>query len=227
MELNHTNFASYQPAEAARLTGVASHRIKRWLEGYTFGSGNNVKRQPPLWDSRYSGYDDCYFGFLDLIEIRFVDAFVKAGLSIQAVRILLLRAREIAQSDYPLSTHQFKTDGRTIFLEVWESDEARTIDVKNGQHAFHAIVKPSFRDLEFDKNSVTKWYVNGKDKKISIDPNLAFGQPVIDDTSIPTARLWEVYKAEGDIKAVARQFEISLTQVKHAIEFEHKMASRH
>jgi uncharacterized protein (DUF433 family) len=227
MEVNHTNFASYQPAEAARLIGVSSQRIKRWIEGYTSGSGVNSKRQPPLWDSRYSEYDDCYFGFLDLIEIRFVDAFVKAGLSIQAVRALLSHARQIAQSDYPLSTHQFKTDGRTIFLEIWESDEARAIDVRDGQHAFHAIVKPSFRDLEFSTNSVTKWYVDGRNKQISIDPNLAFGQPVVDQTSIPTARLWEAFQVEGEVKSVARQFEISQTQVKHAIEFEHRLASRH
>ncbi|MFC4290827.1 DUF433 domain-containing protein [Sphingorhabdus arenilitoris] len=226
MEFNHTNFASYQPAEAARLTGVSSQRIKRWLEGYTSGSGTSAKNQPPLWNSRYSEYDDCYFGFLDLIEIRFVDAFVKAGLSIQAVRTLLSRAREIAESDYPLSTHQFKTDGRTLFLEVWGSDDAKAIDVKNGQLAFHAIVKPSFVDLEFDSNSVTKWYVSGRNKQISIDPNLAFGQPVVDQTSIPTARLWEAYQADGDVKSVARQFEISLRQVKHAIEFEHRLASQ-
>lgn len=227
MEVIHTNFASYQPAEAAKLIGVSSQRIKRWLEGYTSGSGSNAKRQPPLWQSRYSEYDECYFGFLDLIEIRFVDAFVKAGLSIQAVRILLSRAREIAKSDYPLSTHEFKTDGRTIFLEVWQADEARTIDVKNGQHAFHAIVKPSFRDLDFTADSVTKWYVDGRNKQISIDPNLAFGQPVVDQTAIPTARLWEAFQAEGNLKSVARQFEISQTQARHAIEFEHRLAARH
>jgi uncharacterized protein (DUF433 family) len=227
MEFNHTNFASYQPAEAARLIGISSQRIKRWVLGYSSGSGDNTKRQPPLWDSRYSEYDDCYFGFLDLIEIRFVDAFVKAGLSIQAVRTLLLRASEMAQSDYPLSTHLFKTDGKTLFLEVWGTDEAKAIDVKDGQHAFHAIVKPSFLDLEFGSNSVTKWYVNGKKKQISIDPNLAFGQPVVDQTSIPTARLWEAFQAEGDAKTVAHQFDISPTQVKHAIEFELRLASRH
>jgi uncharacterized protein (DUF433 family)/DNA-binding transcriptional MerR regulator len=227
MEYNHTNFASYQPAEVARLTGVSSQRIKRWMEGYTSRSGDSVKRHAPLWESRYSNYDECYLGFQDLIEIRFVDAFVKSGLSIQSVRSLLSKAKNIVNSDYPLSSHQFKTDGRTIFLEIWKSDEACAIDVNNGQHAFHDFVKPSFHDLEFDSNSVTKWYVDGRSKKISIDPNLAFGQPVVDETAIPTFRLLEAFIAEGDMKQVARQFEISLAQVKHAVEFEQKMASRH
>lgn len=227
MELNHTNFASYKPAEAARLIGISSQRIKRWLEGYKTGSGENSKSHLPLWESRYSDYDECYFGFEDLVEIRFVDAFVKAGLSIQAVRSLLAKAKEIVRTDYPLSSNKFKTDGRTIFLETWKEDEARAIDVQNGQHAFHAIVKPSFRDLEFGTNSVTKWYVDGKNKQISIDPNLAFGQPVVDKTAIPTARLWEALQAEENERLVASQFEISLTQLRHAIEFEHRLASRH
>jgi uncharacterized protein (DUF433 family) len=227
MGLNHTNFASYQPAEAARLIGISSQRIKRWLEGYQTGSGENIKSYSPLWDRRYSDHDECYLGFEDLLEIRFVDAFLESGLSIKAVRFLLAKAKEIINSDYPLSTSQFQTDGRTIFLETWEADEARTIDIRNGQHAFRDIVKPSFKDLEFGAKSVTKWYVDGKDKQISIDPNYAFGQPVIDKTSIPTARLWEVFNAEGDIKSVARQFEISATQVKHAIDFEQRLATRH
>ncbi len=224
---NHQNLASYQPSEASKLLGISSQRIKRWIEGYTSGSGLRAKRHLPLWDGKYADYDECYFGFEDLIEIRFVDAFVKAGLSIQAVRHLLSKAKDIVQSDYPLSSHQFKTDGKTIFLEVWEADEARAIDVTNGQIAFHNIVKPSFRDLDFGTNSATKWYVDGRNKKISIDPNLAFGQPVVDNTAIPTARLWEAYLAEGDIKSVARQFEISLAETRHAIDFEQRLASRH
>ncbi len=209
------------------MLGISSQRIKRWLEGYTSGTGPKTKQHSPLWDGKYAGYDECYFGFEDLIEMRFVDAFIKAGLSIQSVRLLLLRAKDMINCYYPLSSHQFKTDGKTIFLEVWKADEAQAIDVRNGQIAFHDIVKPSFHDLEFDSNSVAKWYVSGKNKKISIDPNLAFGQPVVDGTSIPTARIWEAYLAEGDIKPVARHFEISLAEVRHAVEFEQKLAIRH
>jgi uncharacterized protein (DUF433 family) len=227
MDASNHNFAVYQAPEAARLLGISSQRIKRWMTGYNYNSGGALKAMPALWDRQYKGLEDFYIGFNDLIEIRFVDAFVRAGLSVYAVRSLLEKAKAIAQCDYPLTTHQFKTDGRTIFLEVWEADEARAIDVRNGQHAFHAIVKPSFRDLEFDAHSVTKWYVDGRQKKIAIDPNLAFGQPAVENTSISTARLYEAFLAEGDVKTVANHFEITQTQARHAVEFEMKMASRH
>ncbi len=227
MDANIHNFAAYNAPEAARLLGISSQRIKRWMSGYSYGPASGKKLMPALWDRQHQEFDDFFIGFNDLIELRFVDAFVRAGLNAQAVRKLLEKAKAIAQCDYPLTTHRFKTDGRTIFLEVWQADEERAIDVRNGQHAFHAVVKPSFRDLEFDAHSVTKWYVDGKSKKVVIDPNLAFGQPTIENTSISTARLYEAFVAEGDVKAVANQFEISLTEAKHAIEFELKMASRH
>jgi uncharacterized protein (DUF433 family) len=221
------NFATYQAPEAAKLLGVSSQRIKRWLSGYSTGSSGSEKFIEPLWDRRYQNINDFYIGFDDLIEIRFVDAFLRAGLSLQAVRYLLIKAKDIANCDYPLTTHQFKTDGKTIFLEVFQEDEARAIDVRNGQHAFHSIVKPSFVDLEFDSHSVTKWYVDGRSKKIAIDPSIAFGQPTIENTSISTARVFEAFLAEGDLKRVASDFEISLLEAKHAVEFQQKMATRH
>lgn len=224
MGFARSDFAVYQAHEAARLIGISSSRIKRWLEGYVYKLDGESRTQPPLWQSKYDNAGDLYLGFEDLIEIRFVDAFVKAGLSLQAVRGLLAQARVIVDCDYPLSTHQFKTDGRTIFLEIWERDKARAIDVKDGQHAFHAIVKPSFRDLEFDENAVVKWFIDGKDKRVSIDPNIAFGQPAIDKTGIATARFFEAYKAEGNLKTAASMFEIPLAAAKQAIEFELRMA---
>lgn len=221
---DHKNFAAYEAAEAARILGISSQKIRRWLCGYKYTSHGTQKYQQPLWHPEIQNSDDLYISFRDLIEIRFVDAFVKAGLSKNSVRLLLANARSLIDSDYPLSTTQFRTDGRTIFLETLsESDEYNAVDVKNGQHVFQSVVRPSFRDLVFDDGIVTKWYVNGKSKKIAIDPDVAFGQPVIDETGIPTARLFEAFLAEGSERIIAQQFEVPLSAVRNAIEFERQI----
>lgn len=224
MKIDHSNFAVYQPSEAARLIGIPATRIKRWIDGYTFTTDTTRKEQPPLWERRYSDSDECYLGFLDLIEIRFVKAFVNAGLTVQNIRILLDKARDVTNSDYPLSSQKFETDGKTIFLELLERDKTKTIDIKDGQHAFHSFVKPSFKDLDFESEVVSKWYIEGRERKVSIDPKIAFGQPVIDSTGITTARIREALEAEKDIKTVARIFEVSAAQVRHAVEFEQRIA---
>ncbi|WP_298396770.1 DUF433 domain-containing protein [Sphingobium sp.] len=226
----HQDFAVYQPSEAARLLGVQPSKIKRWLGGYEYRRGDRVVEQAPLWISEYSNLDEIYLGFRDLIEIRFVVAFVRAGLDKNSVRSLLAKARTLIGHDYPLSTRQFQTDGRTLFLEIWdhgrEGETGHAIDVRDGQHAFRSLISPTFKDLDFDQGVVSKWHVAGRRKRISIAPEVAFGQPVIDDTGIPTFRLLEAYEAEGDEAIVARQFEVSISAVRSAIEFERGLFPR-
>lgn len=226
----HKDFAAYRPAEAARLLGVSETKIKRWLGGYHYRRGAEVIEQPPLWFPRYRSSDELYLGFADLIEARFVIAFAKAGLSKNSIRTLLQKAHHLIGEEYPLSTQHFKTDGRTLFLEVWGDDQdissSATIDVRNGQHAFRSLISPTFKDLDFDQGVVSKWHVGGRKNGVSMAPFVAFGQPVVDDTGIPTARIMEVFQAEGDASSVAQLFEIPVPLVKAAIEFEREFANR-
>jgi len=39
----------YSVPEAARLTGVSSRRIRRWLQGYSYSSGGAARASRPLW----------------------------------------------------------------------------------------------------------------------------------------------------------------------------------
>lgn len=226
----HKDFSVYEPAEAALLLGIKSNKIRRWLNGYKYTRNGAQIVQPPLWKPEYDGEEGFYLGFRDLIEVRFVEAFSRAGLSRKSIRHLLAKAKDWIGQDYPLSTSQFQTDGKTLFLEVWEDgedvDQARTIDLRDGQHAFRSFVRPSFKDLEFEAGSVSKWYVDGKENLIAIDPKVAFGQPVIDQGGIPTARLYEAFVAEGDARIVARQFEVPLSAVRGAVRFEQSLAAK-
>ncbi len=226
----HKDFSVYEPAEAALLLGVNSNKIRRWLNGYKYVRDGTQIAQPPLWSPEYVDEEGFYLGFRDLIEIRFVEAFSRAGLNRRSIRHLLVKAKEWIGQDYPLSTSQFQTDGKTLFLEVWEDgediDQGRTIDLRDGQHAFRSFVKPSFKDLEFEAGSVSKWYVDGKNNLIAIDPKIAFGQPVVESLGIPTARLHEAFIAEGSLRTVAQQFEVPLSAVQSAVRFEQSLAAK-
>ncbi len=73
----------------------------------------------PLWPVQVVAdeVEGLELGFRDLIELRFVAAFVNAGVGLKAIRNCLVYAREVVADDRPFSTRRFKTDGRTIFLE--------------------------------------------------------------------------------------------------------------
>lgn len=215
---------AYTAGEASRLTGISAPRLRRWLAGYHYRLEERSGEQPPLWTPQHDGGEALTLGFRDLIEARFVNAFVNAGLSLFAIRQLLDHARDVVGDTHPLSTKQFQTDGRTLFLEVWKDDEAGLIDLKNGQRAFHSVIKPSFKDLEFEHDAVSRWYIAGVGKPIIVDPAIAFGQPTLKGTGIPTVRLADAVKAEGGNEAlVARQFDVSVAYVRQAVTFERRL----
>src|SRR3546814_3069326 len=88
------------------------------------------------------------------------------------------RAREIVGQDHPFSTSQFKTDGKSIFLEITRDlDEPELIDLKHKQGVFRRVVAPSLADLDFGPDGAERWWLLHGKKTIVADPERSFGQP--------------------------------------------------
>ncbi len=94
------------------------------------------------------------------------------------------------------------------------------IDLKSKQMAFPKVIERSFLDLDFDDEKATRWYLS-KSRKVLAGPERSFGQPIVDEGSIPTKRLMQAYVAEGrSVEKVAAIFEISPASVREAVNFE-------
>lgn len=216
----------YTVPEAARLLHMPRRNINRWLGGYSFKSGGKAGQMPPLWTPELPSTEDdrLELGFRDLIELRFVNAFVKEGLDLRVIRSCLEYARIEVQDDRPFSTRRFHTDGRTIFLESLKaSDESEVLDLKQGQYVIKAVMEQAFRDLDIDDDVVARWRpFHGKDS-IVIDPQRAFGQPIAAEYGVPTVALADAVKAEGSVDRVARLYEVAATVVRDAVKFEQSL----
>lgn len=71
----------YSILEASKLTGVSRQRISRWLRGYDYRYKGQKRRAKAVWTGQIDPLEGiAALGFLDLIEICFVDQFVKLGL---------------------------------------------------------------------------------------------------------------------------------------------------
>lgn len=208
----------YTPAEAGRLIGVASQKITRWLRGHSVGE----RAYEPLWAPQVDLEDgSVHLGFRDLIEARAANEFIRAGLSPQAVRRAIQLARDEIGIDRPLSTTAFKTDGKSIFLEQIGTDgEVSLLDLFKGQFAFAKIMQRSLKGIEFDGIEPTRWRPMGDAGGIVIDPEKAFGQPISEESGIPTAVLKAAFDARGNTEAVARDWEVPVRVVRQAIAFE-------
>ncbi len=217
----------YDVAEAARLTGVSRQRIRRWLCGYRYTYQDEKRWSTPLWRPQLPAFDGkLALGFRDLTEIRVVDALVTAGLSPRTVRRAICHAREYIDDERPLSTAKFRTDGRTIFLEIAdETKEPALFDLLKRQYGLHRVLAPSFKDLEFDENVAVRWWPLSRQRQVVIDPARSFGQPIVAGGGVPTAALADAVDTEGSVAAAARLFEVSPDAVRDALRFEQRLAA--
>jgi uncharacterized protein (DUF433 family) len=209
----------YTPAEAARLLGVPAAKMVRWLRGHDTPEA----RYPPLWRPQIDlGDERVYLGFRDLMEVRVANAFIERGLSPQKVRRAIEIARDMLMQERPLSTARFKTDGRTVFLQVLREDGTdQMIDLFRNQHVFREIIEPSLRNIDFDDEGVPlRWWPRGKQARIVVDPRRAFGQPIEVDSGVPASVLSSAAHAEGSPENAARVWGVPVNAVRRAMDFE-------
>lgn len=192
----------YTPAEASHLLGISAAKIVRWLKGHRIGG----RLYPPLWRPQVDIDDGhIYLGFRDLMEMRVANAFISRGLSPQKVRRAIEIARSMLKEDRPLSTARFRTDGRTVFIQLKNEDGSdEMVDLFLRQHVFREIIEPSLKNIDFTTDGIpSRWWPRGKQARIVLDPQRAFGQPIEVDTGVPTVALAAAFDAEGSMEAAA------------------------
>lgn len=213
----------YTAPEAARLLKIPVRNIQRWLGGYAYKHKGKTLHSAPLWVPELPANENkIELSFRDLIELRFVDGFVKAGLGLKTIRNCLEYARDLVEDEHPFSTQRFQTDGKTIFLDSVRTDngESELLDLKKRQFAIKQVIERTFKDLVIDDHAVVRWRpFKGKDS-IVIDPKRAFGQPITADFGVPTIALADAVRAEGSLDRVSRLYEVPLAVVRDAISFE-------
>jgi uncharacterized protein (DUF433 family) len=215
----------YTPAEAARLTGVGAGKIGRWLRGHGVGE----RRYDRLWRPQIEFEDgSIQLGFRDLMEVRVAAAFIEAGVSPQKVRRAIEIGREIIGDQHPLSTTRFRTDGRTVFLQVMAEDGTdRMIDLLRNQYAFRSVIEPSLRIVEFGGDGAPlRWWPHGRAARIVIDPERSFGRPIEVESAVPTGVLAAAVAAEGSVEAAARLWKVTPASVRRAVEFQQELGQR-
>lgn len=214
----------YTIKEASFLTGISSISIRRWLYGYQTSSGNWVE---PLWHPQLEGSNIEGLGFHDLLEIRFVDAFRKYGVSLQAIRLAFHSAKELYNNPYPFTCKNFKTDGQSIFAKILEeTGEEKLIALAKKQYVIPHIITPAlYAGIEFEQDLASKWYPIAKKKSVVLNPKISFGKPIIENYGVPTTTLYEAYRVEKNKGFVARMYDVSVKAVSDAIEFEEQFAA--
>jgi uncharacterized protein (DUF433 family) len=219
------NFTRH-PAPAER--HVSRHTVARWLRGYDYERNGETRHSDPLWRPDYANDDDqLEVSFRDLIELRFVKAFRDIGLSLPTIRQCFERAVEEVQDARPFSTQRFRTDGKTIFLDITEDvHEGKLVDLRRRQAVFRRIVEPSLKELEFDASVVARWFPLGLQRRsVVVDPARSFGRPIVAIGGVPTEVLAQAVKIEGSADKVSSLYHVAIAEVREAVHFEQRLAA--
>jgi len=207
----------YTPRQAARLVRATPQEVLRW----TRGSGATEA----LWDAHYQFIDDTTeISFTDLIELRVVKALRRSGVSLQAIRFAIDLASRKFGVAHPLSTLKFKTDGKQILVDALEQDgDFLSLSKHNpGQKVFGVIVEQSLSDIEYEEGKSARWRP-GETRTIVIDPQRAFGAPIIDKFGIQTDAIMREYSLSQDIGYLSKVYEIPQSCISDAIKFERSL----
>jgi uncharacterized protein (DUF433 family) len=237
----------YTIAEAGRLTGISPGRVRCWMKGYTFMRRGEPRTSPRVILEEYpiDEHGSIALSFMDLVEVRFVDAFLKKGVRWPTLREAHDRAARDLRVTHPFATRKFATDGHSILERI---GQAAIVDIVGGQLGFHRILKDYLvTGLDFKDQFAVRWWPLGRHRPVVIDASRSFGQPIVNREGVPTAVLHRAYIAEsrpqislkslaepseagttldaGAIDRVARWYDVERRSVRAAVEYELQLAA--
>lgn len=218
----------YTVPEAARLTKVSTWRIRRWLRGYSFRTRNEaVHSSAPVVKSQIAAIDDALaLSFLDLVEVKLVDRLLERGVTWKSLREAAKQGAALLGFSHPFSTGRFWTDGKTVLLELAETEnDSALLDVIRNQFTFKKVLAPFLAQLDFEQDAAVRWWPLGKQGQVVIDPARSFGQPIVVREGVPTSVLAKAVRVEHSSEIVAKWFEVSKRSLRDAVRFEHRLAA--
>jgi len=217
----------YTVPEVSRLTGVGDQSIRRWVQGYRFRRDQALRAMPAVWHADLGLVDGTIaLSFLDMMEVRFIQAFRQHHVSWAAIREAARLACEMFNENHPFTLGRFRTDGKRIFQQIEEQGAVRLFDMNRQSWVFHEIVSPSlYQGIEFSVDQVVRWFPMHPRRTVVVDPERSFGRPIVSRESVPTDVLAAAARAEGSIECAARWFDVSPASVRAAVAFEKRLVA--
>jgi uncharacterized protein (DUF433 family) len=211
----------YTIPEAAELVGADKRALRVWVEG-------RPGKQEPVIENQVGRIGRTVaVSFTNLMELRFVSVFAKAGVRLNVIRSILDDVRDEIKRPHPFATNiVFRTDGKKIFGEIAKKHGVDLVDYKSKNYEMLAVVIPSLKeDVKYDlKGDAIYWKPRAKiAPNVIVHPSFSFGHPILKASRIPTEALAKAAKVERNIKFVAEIYEVPEAQVREAVRFEREL----
>jgi uncharacterized protein (DUF433 family) len=202
----------YSLADASRLTGKPVATLRSWFRGRSDQKGFG-----PAFQSDYDPIDGDYaISFLDLIDALVATKFRAAGVSMSEIRRAYNTLVTELKTRHPFAYQDLYTDGEKV---IHKTQSAELVAVVSKQQWFKEFIDCLSRiDYRSDIRLAQRWRISDG---VVLDPEVRFGKPVIERTSVPTYILARQFYANGEnADVIAGLFGVSASQVAAAVAFE-------
>lgn len=208
----------HQPAygltEAARYVGLPAPTLRTWVAG----RADRDAFQPLI---RPASRDPLQLSFYNLVEAHVLRSLRTAHeVSMPDLRKALAYAEKELAIDRLLLRPELRTTAGEVFLDRY----GKLINLtRSGQLAMREMLKRYLQRVEWDRWSfpvrLFPFTAAGDTaaKSIAIDPQIAFGRPVLLRVGVSTAAIADRIDAGESVKDVAGDYDLSPEEVQQAV----------
>lgn len=200
---------NYSLSEAAHWLGLGRGTLRVWVRGQDDPTQNRRRRAQPV--VRPASAEPLSLSFWNLVECSVLATIRKHHeVPLPAVRRALDFVGRKLGTRRPLIDQEFRTDGVGLFVEhLGELVDAS----KQGQLAMREILEAGLARIERDAEGLAArlfpWRRDPSEPRIvSVDPRVAFGQPVLAATRVPVDVIFDRYRAGDSMELLAVDYRV-------------------
>jgi uncharacterized protein (DUF433 family) len=220
--INLRDQPAYGLAEAARYLKLPAATLRSWVVGRPYPRGETVttfqplikpaRKQPPL------------LSFYNLIEAHVLRSLrTEHGVAIREVRKAIKYAERTLKIERLLMNQDLRTHAGEVFLVEY----GKLINLSaSGQMAMRRLLEEHLKRVEWDQ-----WqfpvrlypYVSPEptaERPIAIDPDIAFGRPVVLRAGVATEAIAGRIDAGETVEALAEDYDLKPEEIEEAVLYE-------
>lgn len=215
------NQPAYAAAEASRYLKLPAATLRSWVIGRPYPKGDGVVQSRPLIHPPKK--QPLLLSFWNLIEAHVLRSLrTEHGVSIKAVREALRYAEKAEKIERLLLRKDLETEAGKLFLRKY----GELIELSgSGQLAMRKLFEEHLKRVEWDEWQfpVRLYPFISSDlvqRPIAIDPNIAFGRPVVLRAGISTGVIAERIDAGESVADLADDYGLTTEEVEQAVVYE-------
>lgn len=214
---------AYPLAEAARYVKIAPATLRSWVVGRSYPKREGTGHFRPL--IRPPDRKNSLLSFWNLVEAHVLRALrTEHGVSIKAVRSAIAYAEKALGIDRLLLSRELLTHAGDLLLEKY--GELVNLS-KSGQMALRIALEAHLKRVEWDEDlfplrlfpMVRGEVISGR-RLIVIDPEIAFGRPIVYGRGISTAAITSRIDAGESVQDIAADYDLEPHEIEEAVVFE-------